>query len=177
MLNSLLNLLFPRQCCRCHRLGTYLCPDCLATIPLATKPEGNIYFATNYKETLVKRMITSFTSEPFAEKLSQPLVLLIISYLKSLEKKPPFLLNKEQTIFVPAPLSLKEIKKIGFHPAYSLARILGGYYEIPVEQISEENNLFKNKSVVVINDIYPFETIKHLKGPKNTYYLVVARSK
>lgn len=54
----MLSLIFPARCLGCHRLDTYLCPECLARLPPAEPPETADTLAVfSYQHPLAKRVI------------------------------------------------------------------------------------------------------------------------
>ncbi len=131
-----LDLFFPEKCLGCTKQGTYLCPDCLSILEVHHPPLTNhaglsqLYFATDYGQPLIRKIIRKYKYPPFAKALAKPLSLLIIAHLKSLEKSPPFLEEKTNCCLVPIPLTRKRLKWRGFNQSEAIARIIAAYYEL-----------------------------------------------
>ncbi len=144
MKNNFFKLLFPKKCFGCGQNDTYLCYDCLSTIDLIHSPLFNlhgisgVYFAADYQNFIVKRLIKKYKYPPLAQKLALPLASLIITHLESLEKRPPFLGRKENCYLVPVPLSSKRLRWRGFNQAREIANILSFYYQIPLIKALEK---------------------------------------
>jgi len=134
-----LDLLFPIKCQGCGKEGDYLCDDCLALFDFAREPARDIkeinslYFAVDYNNPMIKKLLHSFKYAPFAKDLSCSLSSVIITYFKLMEKKPPFL-EKENFCFVPIPLSSKRLRWRGFNQSEEIAKILSAYYAIPMKK-------------------------------------------
>jgi ComF family protein len=114
-LDFLADLLFPKQCFGCHKSGSYLCLDCLATVEimesyycLCPKPRrilspgkcpfckkhslDGLCFAVAYKNSLVKKLIHRFKYPPYVKELKITLTDLIMTHL--------YLCNKDLTHFI-----------------------------------------------------------------------------
>jgi len=102
MKEFLLDLFFPKFCLGCQKEGTYLCQDCQALIDISdrvfrgAKELSALYFATDYENFLIKRLITNFKYKPFAKDLAKTLTSLIIIYFQNLESPPKFLEKKRR---------------------------------------------------------------------------------
>lgn len=188
MKNFLLNIFFPKFCLGCQKEGTYLCQDCQALIDISSKifyqnkELSRLYFATDYKNFVVKRLIQKFKYEPFAKSLSQALVSLIIIYFQNLENPVEFLTQPNGFILTPVPLSKKRLRWRGFNQTKEIAHELSQWLKIPVfsdvlskskdtipqltlpQEARKENvrgaffckepGVIKNKIVLLVDDVF-----------------------
>lgn len=188
MKKILLNLLFPKSCLGCNREGSYLCPDCLALIDisdrffLGNEYLSRLYFATDYENFIVKKLVGNFKYKPFAKDLAKTLSSLIIIYLENLENKPQFFENKQDFILVPIPLFKKRLKWRGFNQAEEIAKHLSEFLSLtlnanvlsrvkntvpqlnlPQDQrkenvknafVCKNSEIIKNKIVLLIDDVH-----------------------
>jgi len=164
--NLLLELIFPPFCLGCRKSATYLCQDCLALIDISnkifkkTENLSGIYFACDYQNFIAKRLIRSFKYRPFVKQLAPTLSFLIITYLKNLEKQPEFLSEKQGFLLIPVPLYKKRLKWRGFNQAKEIAKILSGFFEIPLAQ----DVLFKIKETKPQTELAEEKRKQNLKG-------------
>jgi ComF family protein len=93
----LYDILYPKFCSGCQKEGLYLCKDCESLIevsyfhkPLRTAYLNDLYFATEYKRLLIKKIIRRFKYEPLVRDLKKPLASLLINSFKLLDKTPGF---------------------------------------------------------------------------------------
>ena len=153
----LLQLLFPRFCFGCQKEGNYLCEDCRSTLevleshrPYPQKYLQDLYWATPYRDALIKKLIRSFKYEPFIKELSKPLSFLIINHFQLIEKQPAF----TNFVVVPVPLHKKRLKWRGFNQTEELARELSKFLEAPlisnclvkIKETSPQTELAKKES-------------------------------
>lgn len=152
-----LDLLFPKQCVGCKKLGSYICENCFAHISFDTSsiclvcgrpsidglthPRCKSKFAVdgsfcgiNYKG-VVKKLVYSFKYKPYVTDLKSILVDLFFESLiqkelfaKALEFKP---------ILVPIPLTLNRLKSRGYNQAEILAIGLSEKFSLPVVNVLE----------------------------------------
>ena len=137
--NLLLNLFFPEHCLGCQREGDYLCQDCKSVIDPSgfhkkhqTKFLKDLYFAINYKSSLVKKLIGHFKYEPFVKKLSVPLSSLIIEHFQLLENNQMFSGNRKDSVLLPVPLEKKKLRWRGFNQAEEIAKEISNFLKIPL---------------------------------------------
>ena len=149
--NFLLKLFFPKICLFCQREGEFLCKDCEALLEispflycLCQKPKriskggkcpkckfkklDGLYFALDYNNFLVKKIIQNFKYKPFIRELAKPLTSLIINHFQLLDNKPNF----DDFILVPIPLSKRRLKWRGFNQAEELGKELAKFLKIPL---------------------------------------------
>lgn len=146
-----LNIFFPKLCLICQKEGNYLCSDCQALFEisqnrfcLCLKPKilekggkcsgcqfkklDGLYFALNYQNSFLKKLIQQFKYPPFIKELAKPLSSLIITHFQLLEKKPDF----SNFILIPIPLNEKRLRWRGFNQAAKIAKELSKILEIPL---------------------------------------------
>jgi len=94
----LFELFFPKFCLGCQKEGSYLCPDCQATLEIlkihqhySSQNLKDLYFALPYQAPLIKKLIQKFKYEPFVKKLANPLSSLIIEHFQLLDNRPSFI--------------------------------------------------------------------------------------
>lgn len=161
-----LDLIFPKFCLNCGQPGFYLCSDCLALVEISNRVLINIsflsslYFAANYQNFLIKRLTQKFKYSPFAKELAKDLALVIITYLKNLEKQPEFLKSPQEYLLIPVPLHKKKLKRRGFNQAAEIGKIIAGYYSIPFF----EYGLEKIRSTPAQADLPKEQREKNLKN-------------
>jgi len=134
---KILDFLFPKQCLGCKKEGEYLCPDCSETIDIFEthkKWKGkfldDLYFATDYKNPLLKKIISLYKYPPFIKELSKNLSFFIIKHFQLLEKSPKF--REENFYIIPIPLEKQRLKWRGFNQAEEIAKNLANFFEIPI---------------------------------------------
>ncbi len=131
--NFLADFLFPKYCLGCRRYGSYLCQDCLSTLDFPTRPikkPFTIYFAADYRNSLVEKMVKKYKNPPFARQLATELAFVIITYFNILEKKPDFLEQKDH-LLIPVPLFPARKRWRGFNQSSRIMKIIAGYYGLP----------------------------------------------
>ncbi|MBZ9572840.1 ComF family protein [Patescibacteria group bacterium] len=181
--NSSVHILFPQSCLNCKKEGSVICEDCLSSIeisefkycPFCKTPKrvfekgtcsshrkmrlSGIFSATSYKNPLVKRLISKFKYEPFLKNLGLPLASLIIAHFLLSENKTIFK-DKENSVFVPIPLSRFRQRWRGFNQASLIARELSKFFKIPLLN----NNLIKVKKTQLQVELKREEREKNIKG-------------
>jgi competence protein ComFC len=126
----------------------------------------DLYFAVDYKNKLIKKLINNFKNYPYVQQLAQPLALLIVNHFQLIDNKPDF----SGFILIAMPVSRKELKKRGFNQAELLAKNLSLFLEIPLltncliklDQTKNLNqsfeikniNLIKDKNILLVDDYY-----------------------
>ena len=183
--NFLYELFFPKFCLNCKREGSFLCRDCAALFEISgfhkvfkTKHLDDLYFALEYKNPLIKKLIQNYKYEPFIKELSKPLSSLLFAHLQLLDIPLPI----HESIIVPIPLKKKRLKWRGFNQAEELAVELSSFLSVPMVKnvlIKKHNttaqtklsgnkrkkNLLgvftcqnkskiKNKKILLVDDIY-----------------------
>lgn len=181
----ILNILFPKFCFNCQKEGDYLCEDCQGMLEISgfhrnysAQNLGDLYFAVDYKNPLIKKLIQSFKYEPLIKELGKPLSFLIISHFQLMDNKPNF----ADFVLIPVPLHKKRLKWRGFNQTEALAKELADFFRIPLiskclikvketfpqielsDQVRKENikgvfwaknkELIRNKNILLVDDVY-----------------------
>ena len=145
--NFLYELFFPKFCLNCKRERSFLCQDCAALFEISgfhkvfkTKYLDDLYFALEYKNPLIKKLIQNYKYEPFIKELSKPLSSLLFARLQLLEIPLPI----HESIIIPVPLEKKRLKWRGFNHAEKLAVELSDLLSV----LMVKNVLIKKHSTV-----------------------------
>ena len=152
--NFLLDLFFPKFCLSCGKTGSWLCQDCQAFLKIQeenfcpacdkltlnfkthkackglTKLAG-LFWAVDYRNPLVKKLIFKFKYRPFAKELARPLTKILISHFL-LSGVP---LTKMDFVLVPIPLTRKRLKWRGFNQAEEIAKEISRFYQLPLDNL------------------------------------------
>jgi len=148
----LLDILLPKTCLSCRKEGSFVCPECLAKIPIQKSfhcyicakrsPEGRacqscksesgfkltgLFVASDWQNLLVRQMIYDFKYR-FARELANPLGEVLIKYLKT---NPLINYQTDKLMLVPVPLHKRRLAWRGFNQAALLAEQIGNYFKIP----------------------------------------------
>ncbi|MDI6883142.1 MAG: phosphoribosyltransferase family protein [Patescibacteria group bacterium] len=178
----ILDTLFPLSCLNCQKEGDLICQDCLGLIevlefiycPFCKIPKRvfekgvcpnhrkmnlkGLFAGTSYKDPLVKKLIGKFKYEPFLKTLSLPLAYLIITHFL-LTRNQIIFKDKENSVFLPIPLSKKRERWRGFNQANLLAEVLSKYYGVSLQI----NNLIKIKETQPQVELKKEEREKNIK--------------
>jgi len=145
--NLILDILFPKFCFNCEKEGDYLCQDCQELLEISgfhrnysTQNLDDLYFAVDYKNPLIKKLIKLFKYEPFVKELAKSLSHLIITHFQLMDNKPNFLhqsldqraFNGADFILIPVPLDKKRLRWRGFNQAEELSKELDGFFKVPL---------------------------------------------
>ena len=194
LLKNSIDLLFPRRCVNCNRVGSSLCQDCLALIeilsenycPFCTNPTFGVWgktcqncrknhyldgliAAVSYNQPLVKKAIIYFKYPPFLKDLKKSLVSLIIAYLSLANNNfyRNYLFIQHKKTQPQAELS-KELR----------IKNVKGVFSINPQFIK----FVENKKFILVDDVFTTgstmdEVAKILKenGAKEVWGMVVAR--
>lgn len=148
---NLFDLIFPKYCVSCRKLGSYLCDNCFSFLSFDTKtacvickshcPEGYIahsgclrrcplsrcFSALSYNKT-ARKLIYNFKNKPYVTDLKKVLTDLFFEgiiqkegFIKELENPP----GDEKYILVPVPLDISKLRRRGYNQAEILAKELG----------------------------------------------------
>lgn len=130
-----LDLLFPVSCFNCGRGNQLICQECsdkfLKLLGNNTNAGDSCQYLTkvlvafDYNNQLVARAIRAFKYN-FIFDLADILGSLLVEFLKSQNLK-------NFDLVIPVPLNIKRKNWRGFNQAELLARIIGQYYLLPVE--------------------------------------------
>lgn len=185
MTQALLNILFPKTCIFCKRIGSYLCEDCFSLIEInpyqycvCGKTKGKyrcsecssaldgIFVCTRQNQMIVDKIINSYSK---IKELSLSLSLIILTH---------FLLLKNDSfpnfVLLPIPQDKKEIRKTGFNKTREIGKILSDKLKIPLIENIEQA---KDKNVLLLDIVYSNkieEFAKQLKA-KQVMGLVIAK--
>jgi len=158
-----LDIFFPKLCFNCGREGSYLCEDCQSLLEISryqyclcqkpnrlsrggkckkchSKKLGGLYFALDYQNPLIKKLIQKFKYEPLIKELAETLSLLIITHFQLLDNKPNFFSpvregkssNGANFILIPIPLNEKRLKWRGFNQAEEIGKELSKFLKVPL---------------------------------------------
>ncbi len=155
---NLLDLIFPKKCVSCKKLGSYLCEKCFVYLSfdakslclVCDKPTYNglthpfcrnkytidgCFSALSYNHT-AKKLIYSFKYKPYLTDLKDFISEL---FYESLIQKEEFmkLMADDLWLIVPVPLSESKFRKRGYNQAEILARKLAEKFSL------EEKDLLK----------------------------------
>ena len=143
--NLILDVLFPKFCLNCQREGNYLCQDCQELLEISgfhqnypAQNLGDLYFAVDYKNTLIKKIIKLFKYEPLVKELGKTLSSLVITHFQLMDQKPNFYPGPKlgrgsaDFILIPVPLGKKRLKWRGFNQAEELGKELAVFFRIPL---------------------------------------------
>lgn len=190
---KLLDLIFPKYCVNCKKIGDYLCSDCFSRLSFDTKNIclvcGNpSYDSLTHPRCLTKNTISgSFTGVVF-NGVSKKLIYQFKykPYLSSLKRFIGDLLyesliqNEElirilrtasnEIIFVPIPLSSARLRKRGYNQSEILAKELSKKFGFPVlnclvriKETRSQVGLNKKERKENIKDAFALK--KNVRGP------------
>lgn len=149
---NLLDLIFPKYCVNCKRLGDFLCPDCFSRLSFDTKNiclvcgkpsfDGLTHPRCLTKNTIEgsftgvvfsgisKKLIYQFKYKPYLSSLKNFIGDLLYESLIQNEEFNKIL--NPPLIFVPIPLSSKKNRRRGYNQAEILAKGLSKKFGFPV---------------------------------------------
>ncbi len=154
--NFLLDVFFPKFCLGCGKEKTWLCQDCQALLEIQeenfcpvcgkvtfdfkthdfckrkTSLEG-LFWAVDYNNPLVKKLILKFKYESFAKELAQPLAKVLISHFLLTGFFQGRALDNSQFVLVPIPLTKRRLKWRGFNQAEEISKEISKFSQLPVE--------------------------------------------
>lgn len=149
---NLLDVLFPKRCIQCGRLGSYICPTCIAlcsfidtsvcagcqrpSIDGKTHPAcrtqysiDGIYSSVAYKG-IVKKLVYTFKYPPYLSSLNDCITELFYEGL--IQNEYVYTLLAVPTVFVPIPIHANRLRSRGYNQAEFLANGLAKRMGIPV---------------------------------------------
>lgn len=152
---GLLDVLFPKKCVGCQKIGEYVCASCFATISFDTrglclacgKPslDGMTHpvclktytidgsFCGIVYKGMTKKLLYQFKYRPYLSGLKEFLGELLYESLIQQELYQAVLSTKP--ILIPIPLSQKRQKDRGYNQALLLAKEVGKRFDLPVMDI------------------------------------------
>lgn len=148
----LLDLLFPKRCVQCKKIGFYICASCFTYIsftdtivclvcqrpaigglthPVCKTPHGiDGNFPSLVYVGIVKKLIYTFKYPPYTTDLRDSMVELFYEGL--IQKEQFYRQVTKESVFVPIPLHASKFRKRGYNQAYKLAKGLSKKFGIPV---------------------------------------------
>lgn len=136
--NFIIDLLFPRECLGCREENTWLCNNCLNTIPLLNNTKAGIIAVAPYNNELLRKAIYALKYS-YIQEIAEPLGgLLLAGYKKSSLGQSKF------DFIIPIPLHKKRLKERGFNQARLIVRPLANYLHCPLD----EKILIRQKNTV-----------------------------
>jgi ComF family protein len=163
----LTDIFFPKFCFGCQKENFYLCDDCESLIEISdyhkafkTKNLNDLYFATEYKHPLIKKIVQSFRYEPLVKELKKPLANLLTNSFKLLDIAPHFCKKPSEFVLIPIPLEKRRLKWRGFNQAQEIAKELSISLQIPLLN----NALIKIKHTVPQVKLLENERKKNMIG-------------
>lgn len=149
---KLLDLIFPKYCVNCKKLGDYLCDNCFSRLSYDTKNiclrcgkasfDGLTHPRCRTKNTIEgsftgvvfnsvsKRLIYSFKYKPYLSGMRNFVGDL---FYESLVQNEEFMkMSLQNPILIPIPLSRKKLRKRGYNQAEILAKELSKKFGFPV---------------------------------------------
>ena len=149
---QILDLLFPKRCVQCKKVGDYLCSNCFSYLSFDTKsiclvcqrpvPDGLTHRACLKKYTIngcfsaipynktAKKLIYNFKYKPYLSSLNEFLGDLLYECLAQNESFNRVLKSSKDWIFVPIPLHPSRFRKRGYNHAEILAKELGKKFNL-----------------------------------------------
>jgi len=135
---GILDLLFPKKCVVCKKIGSYLCDNCFSYLSFDTKnicPKGleGLFSSITYNKT-AQKLIYNFKYKPYLTDLRKVLSDL---FYEGLIQKEDFIseITHNAWIIVPVPLYKTRLKKRGYNQAEILAKDLAKRFNLPIQNI------------------------------------------
>lgn len=130
---KLLDLFLPIECVNCQTEGVYLCDACFEKLKINNPEDSKILSANlktpnldavwivgNYEDPLLKKLIIKYKYN-FLEPLHKPLSLFLKNFWKNYLLSSSQIIDKNNFLIIPIPLSKKRLKWRGFNQAELLA--------------------------------------------------------
>jgi len=170
---GILDLIFPKRCINCQKIGEYLCPNCFIFLSFETKPiclacgkqsinnlthkacldksAINGYFSALSPNKLSYKLISKFKSKPYLSNLANFLGELFYESLIQNENFIKQIENKDWLI-VPMYSTKLKLKKRGYNHAELLAKRLSIKLKISLVLFSQADK-YKNKNILLVDDV------------------------
>lgn len=151
---GILDLLFPKYCVNCKKLGEYICADCFSYLsftnssicvacnrpsldglthrPCRGRHVINGAFASINYNKITRKLLYQFKYKPFVSHLSTVLVDLFYEGIIQQEKFQEVYQSKEEKILVPIPLHSSRLRQRGYNQSELLANGLSQKLNIPM---------------------------------------------
>lgn len=150
---GVLDIFFPKRCVGCKKGGSYICPNCFASISFSVESictvcnkasiDGKTHPICQGKYTLdgtfaavaykgvIRKLLYQLKYQPYLTDIIPDLVEL---FYESLIQNEVFVqILKEEPILIPIPLSSKRLRKRGYNQADLLAKALGKKFGLEVQ--------------------------------------------
>lgn len=137
---KLLDLFLPIECVNCQTEGVYLCDACFEKLKINNPEDSKIlsanlktpnldavWIAGNYEDPLLKKLIIKYKYN-FLEPLHKPLSLFLKNFWKNYLLSSSQIIDKNNFLIIPIPLSKKRLKWRGFNQAELLAINFCSYF-------------------------------------------------
>lgn len=121
-----LGFIFPRQCLGCKRKRTYLCEECLMSLPAAICEGSDIIALYDYNHPTVRRIIWLIKYHGVRELAELMGVLLYERIIEELVDRNIFFRNEKPHLVIPIPLYPRRERARGYNQAELIARALAG---------------------------------------------------
>lgn len=151
---TILDILFPKRCVACKRMGDFVCSNCFARIsfdarticPLCNKPSftGKTHetCVTKYGMNgllpcvvyagVIKKLVYQFKYQPYLSGLVETIANLMTENLSQNELF--FQLMQSLPLVLPVPLSSQRLKQRGYNHASLLASHVAQYFSLPFQE-------------------------------------------
>lgn len=168
---QLRDLLFPKLCLSCGRLGSYICLKCAKelvyvrpdkcfycgkssylglTHPACKRSKGvagfiSIYYYNNTLKKIIKNIKYRLVLEAYDELVK------IINFEILADKLQCFKKIKKNVVLCPIPLHLQRLKKRGFNQSELLAKFFSKFTNIPVKSILKRVKNTRPQAQIKVN--------------------------
>ncbi len=178
---GILDLIFPKKCVNCKKIGEYVCVDCFIWLSFTTRPiclvckKPSLNNLT-HKECLSRysidgcfsalaanklsfKLLSRFKSKPYLSNLTKFLSEL---FYESLIQNEGFmkLLNKGNLLMISVPVSKEKLRKRGYNQSELLAKALSLKLQIPYynslllkDKYEIKSKTVIGKNILVVDDI------------------------
>lgn len=176
---SFLDLIFPKYCVNCRKIGTYLCSNCFSYLSFDTyglclvcgRPSINqlthpvckgrytingVFSAIVYKG-VARKLIYNFKYKPYLSDLNK--VLGDLFYESVIQQEGFSRILEERAVLAPIPLHSSKLRSRGYNHARILAEELAKRFKIPVIDL-----LIRVKKTAPQVGLKRKERIKNLEG-------------
>lgn len=152
---GLLDILFPKRCVRCKRVGEYICADCFTRISFDTRliclvcGKSSIDGLTHPKcsgkytidgafcgvvyRDIVRKLLYQFKYQPYLTDLQPVLTDLLYESLIQQQGFVSALLTKP--FLIPVPLSVKRLRQRGYNQAEIFAQGMGQKFSLEITAV------------------------------------------
>jgi len=124
--NRVTDLIFPRVCTRCDKSGTFLCEECLSSLPNAQRHEYSFITAIfDYQNPVIRKVIWRFkyrNARDVAKCFGARLYEEVLNELGDELDASIMPLNANSFLLVPIPLHNKRLRERGYNQSELLAR-------------------------------------------------------